>query len=209
MNELTIYGDIGESFWGASVSAVDVKDLLAEMEGDITVRINSAGGSVFDGFAIYNLLAQHDGEVHVKVDGWAASAASVIAMAGDTIEMADNSMIMIHDPWTMTVGDSRDMMKSAELLDQIRDNIVTTYQAKSSLDAEIISEMMKEETWMKADEAIEKGFATAKTSQQAKASNSADKPWMNKAPQAPEIKEPDMSFVNIQKRKLKLLQADA
>jgi ATP-dependent Clp protease protease subunit len=206
MNELTIYGDIGESFWGASVSAVDVKDMLSEMDGDITVRINSAGGSVFDGFAIYNLLAQHDGQVHVKVDGWAASAASVIAMAGDTIEMADNSMIMIHEPWTMAVGDSRDMVKTAELLDKIRDNIITTYQSKSNLDTETISAMMIEETWMKADEAIEKGFATAKTSQKAKASNSVDKPWMNKAPQN---KEHDMSFVNVQRLKLKLLQADA
>ena len=208
MNQIDIYGDIGESFWAESISAVEVKAQLAEMSGDVTVRINSGGGDVFDGIAIYNLLEQYDGQVNVKVDALAASAASVIAMAGDTIEMADNALMMIHEPWTIALGTSTDFAKTAELLDKIRDSIVTTYQAKSELSTDEISAMMKEETWFSADEAISNGFATAKTGVNAKFNNSIAKPWMNKAPEIKEDK-PDMSFINLQKRKLKLLQADA
>lgn len=207
MNEILIYQDIGESFWGDTISANDVKDQLSKMEGDVTVRINSAGGSVFDGFAIYNLLAQHNGQVTVKVDALAASAASVIAMAGDTIEMADNALMMIHEPWTLALGDAEDMRKTGELLDKIRDSIVTTYQSKTDLDTATIEAMMAEETWFSADEAIENGFATSKSSEKA-VMNKIEKPWMNKAPEIKDEK-PDQAFLNIQKRKLKLLKADA
>lgn len=218
MNKLDIYGDIGESFWADSVSAGDVKSQLDGMSGDLTVRINSGGGSVFDGFAIYNLLDQYEGAVHVKVDALAASAASVIAMAGDTIEMADNALMMVHDPWTVAVGNSADMVKTADLLDKIRDSIVTTYQSKSNLDKADIEAMMRDETWFSADEAIEKGFATAKSGEAASVMNKIDRPWMNKAPKIEtpkaedpkiESKGPDMAFLNTQRRKLKLLKADA
>lgn len=209
MNEILIYQDIGESFWGDTISANDVKDQLADMQGDITVRINSAGGSVFDGFAIYNLLKQHDGEITVKVDALAASAASVIAMAGDVIEMADNALMMIHQPWTLALGDAEDMRKTGELLDKIRDSIVTTYQSKSDLDTETIEAMMVEETWFNADEAIENGFATSKSSERG-AMNKLDKPWMNKAPETkPESTDKGQAFLNLQKRRLNLLKADA
>ena len=212
MNQIDIYSDIGESFWGESVSASDVKTMLEDMEGDITVRINSHGGSVFDGFAIYNLLDQHEGEIHVKVDAMAASAASVIAMAGDTIEMADNALMMIHDPWTIAIGDSADLAKTADLLDKIKDSIVTTYKSKSDLDTSEIEQMMSDETWFSADEAIENGFATAKTGELAKAMNSIDKPWMNKAPKIEKTENEESintAFLNNRKRKLKLLMADA
>lgn len=212
MNQIDIYSDIGESFWGESVSANDIKSQLESMSGDVTVRINSAGGSVFDGFAIYNLLDQYNGEIHVKVDALAASAASVIAMAGDSIEMADNALMMIHEPWTIALGNSADMNKTGELLDKIRDSIVITYQSKSSLDKETIEAMMVEETWFNADEAIENGFATAKTGEQSEAMNKLNKPWMNKAPDmdalVPAEEADNTAFLNIQKRKLKLL-ADA
>ena len=210
MNVIDIYSDIGESMWGESVSANDVKAQLDGMSGDVTVRINSGGGSVFDGFAIYNLLDQYDGAVNVKIDALAASAASVIAMAGDTIEMADNALMMIHDPWTVAVGDSNDMKKTAELLDKIRDSIVTTYQSKSKLSAGDIGAMMKSETWFSAAEAIENGFATGTSGKDAEFNNKLNKPWMNKAPkfEAPEDKGIDQNFLNVQKRKLKLL-ADA
>jgi ATP-dependent protease ClpP protease subunit len=211
MNQIDIYGDIGESMWDDSISALDVKTLLNDMEGDITVRINSGGGSVFDGFAIYNLLDQHEGEIHVKIDALAASAASVVAMAGDTVEMADNALFMIHNPWTMALGESKDMIKTAELLDKIRDSIVTTYQSKANLGTGEISDMMDEETWLSADEAIENGFVTAKTGEQA-IMNKVNKPWMNKAPDVSALKQAeektDQAFLNVQRRKLKLL-ADA
>lgn len=208
MNQIDIYSDIGESFWGNSVSANDIKSQLEGMSGDLTVRINSAGGSVFDGFAIYNLLDQYSGDVHVKIDALAASAASVVAMAGDTIEIADNALIMIHDPWTLAVGDSKDMLKTSELLDKIKDSIVTTYQNKTGIDSQELADMMAAETWFNADEAINKGFATSKTTQKAEFSNKLEKPWMNKVPKI-ENKKPDQAFLNIQKRKLKLLKADA
>lgn len=208
MNQIDIYGDIGESFFGDSVSASDVKSQLSSMSGDVLVRINSAGGSVFDGFAIYNLLNEYSGEVTVKIDALAASAASVVAMAGDAIEMADNALFMIHNPWTIALGDSKDMKKTADLLDKIRDSIVTTYQSRSDLSADEISDMMNEETWLNADEAMKKGFITSKSSDSVEISNKIEKPWMNRVIE-PSSSEPDKSFLNIQKRKLKLLKADA
>ena len=208
MNQIDIYSDIGESFWGETISANDVKSMLDDMQGDVTVRINSQGGSVFDGFAIYNLLDQHEGEIHVKVDALAASAASVIAMAGDTIEMADNALMMLHDPWTIAIGDSKDLAKTADLLDKIRDSIVTTYKSKSNLDVHEIAQMMSDETWLNADEAIEHGFATAKTGESEHVMNCEVKPWMNKAPEMENKDKEDKAFLNIRKRRLKLL-ADA
>ena len=211
MNQIDIYGDIGESMWDDSISALDVKTLLNDMEGDITVRINSGGGSVFDGFAIYNLLDQHEGEIHVKIDALAASAASVVAMAGDTVEMAGNALFMMHNPWTMALGESKDMIKTAELLDKIRDSIVTTYQKRTNLGTGEISDMMDAETWLSADEAVENGFVTAKT-EAGSIMNKVNKPWMNKAPDITALtqaeEETDQAFLNIQRRKLKLL-ADA
>ena len=207
MNEISIYGDIGESFWGESITASSVKDLLEGMEGELTVRINSGGGDVFDGFAIYNLLNQYDGEVTVKIDALAASAASVIAMAGDNIEIADNALLMVHNPWTLTLGESKDMIKTAELLDKIRDSIVTTYQARTGLETDTLSAMMDEETWLNADEALAQGFATIKTEDKA-VMNKIERPWMNKAPEVKDD-EPNLAFLNTQKRRLKLLKADA
>ena len=148
MNELLIYSDIGESFFYDSVSAKSIKSQLDGMTGALSVRINSPGGDVFDGFAIYNLLAQYEGQVTVHIDGLAASAASVIAMAGDEIIMADNALMMIHDPWTISVGDSSEMRSTADLLDKIKGSIVTTYLSKSSLsEGEIADNLQK--PWIK------------------------------------------------------------
>jgi ATP-dependent Clp endopeptidase proteolytic subunit ClpP len=183
MNEIIIYGDIGESIWGESVRAVDVQKNLASMQGDVTVRINSPGGSVFDGFAIYSLLKAHQGDVTIHVDGLAASAASVIAMAGDTIVMGETAIMMIHNPWTMAVGDAEEMIKTAQALEKIKDSIVIAYQSKAEgLSVEEISAMMDDETWMSADEAITMGFASSLTESYAVA-NSVERPWINKAPE--------------------------
>jgi ATP-dependent protease ClpP protease subunit len=208
MNELMIYGDIGESFWGDSVTASDVKKLLDGMDGDVTVRINSPGGSVFDGFAIYNLLRAHNGSVTVHVDGLAASAASVIAMAGDEVIMGAASMLMIHDPWTMAVGDSGEMRKTAETLDKIRDSIVDAYASKASdVDREEIARMMAEETWMTATEAQSMGFAS-KTEEGGATISNLSRPWINSAPSQEKI--PDSPEANtawrvaLQSRKLAL-----
>lgn len=183
MPEILIYDDIGPEEWGG-VSAKAVKAQLDAM-GDateITVRINSPGGDVFDGFAIYNLLKQHPAHVTVKVDGMAASAASVIAMAGDTIEMASNARMMIHNPWTMAVGDSASLQKTAALLDQIKESIVATYKARVSMEEADIAEAMDAEFWFGAKAAIELGFADAEAGTAKPVKNTA-KPWIRNAPQ--------------------------
>jgi len=183
MNELIIYGDIGESMWGDSVTASTVKNMLDRMDqGDLTVRINSPGGSVFDGFAIYNMIRQRDGKTTVYVDGLAASAASVIAMAGDEVVMGQASMLMIHDPYTMSVGGSEDMRKTADMLDKIKESIVAAYESRSEQGAEIISQMMTDETWFTADESVSMGFANRVEAGKATVSN-LSRPWINKMPE--------------------------
>jgi ATP-dependent Clp protease protease subunit len=191
MNELLIYSDIGESFFYDSVSAKSVKSAIAGMSGDLSVRINSPGGDVFDGFAIYNMLAQYDGKVTVHIDGLAASAASVIAMAGDEIVMADNALMMIHDPWTISVGDASEMRTTADLLDKIKGSIVTTYLSKTVLDEADVADKMAAETWFNADEAVEYGFATSKVSESAKIANSIEKPWIKNAPRPAANSQPE------------------
>jgi ATP-dependent Clp protease, protease subunit len=186
MPEILIYSDIGPEEWGG-VSAKAVKAQLDTMNdaAEITVRINSPGGDVFDGFAIYNLLAQHPAKINVKVDGWAASAASVIAMAGDTVEMAANALMMIHNPWTLAIGDSANMRKTADLLDQIKGSIVTTYKAKTDMADDDIATLMDAETWFDAQGAVDAGLATGVTGKtEHKAKNTA-KAWIRNAPQEP------------------------
>ena len=186
MPEILIYSDIGPEEWGG-VSAKAVKAQLDTMKdaAEITVRINSPGGDVFDGFAIYNLLAQHPAKIHVKVDGWAASAASVIAMAGDTVEIAANALMMIHNPWTFAMGDSEAMLKTAGLLEQIKASIVTTYKTKTSLPDEEIAALMDAETWFDAQGALDAGFATSVSGQSGKVKN-MPKAWIRNAPQVQE-----------------------
>lgn len=186
MPEILIYADIGPDYWGdgSSVSAKAVKAQLDKMTdaAEITVRINSPGGDVFDGFAIYNLLAQHPAKIRVKVDGWAASAASVIAMAGDTVEMAANALLMIHNPWTMAIGDSESMLKTAALLEQIKGSIITTYKSKTTLDDGDIAALMDAETWFDAQGAVDAGLATAIVGKSQGVKNTA-KAWIRNAPQ--------------------------
>jgi ATP-dependent protease ClpP protease subunit len=190
MAEILIYDDIGPEEWGG-VSAKAVKAQLDAMPDadQIVVRINSPGGDVFDGFAIYNLLKQHPAHITVKVDGMAASAASVIAMAGDTIEMASNARMMIHNPWTLAVGDSAEMRKKAELLDQIKESIVATYKARVKMEEADIAEAMDSEWWFGAKAAIEHGFADAESGA-AKAIKNTAKPWIRNAPVEPIAPEP-------------------
>lgn len=186
MPEILIYSDIGPEEWGG-VSAKAVKAQLDTMQdaAEITVRINSPGGDVFDGFAIYNLLAQHPAKIAVKVDGWAASAASVIAMAGDTVEMAANALMMIHNPWTMAIGDSANMRKTADLLDQIKGSILTTYKSKTEMSEDDIAALMDAETWFDAQGAMEAGLATAIVGKSEHKTKNTAKSWIRNAPQEP------------------------
>lgn len=156
--ELFIYDSIG-GFWGG-VNAKDVADALASMKGAkrLVVRINSPGGDVFEASAIYNLIRDFKAERTVKVDGLAASAASVIAMAGDKILTAANAMWMIHDPWGFSMGTAEEMRATANVLDKVRETILDTYVKRTAGTRGQISQWMADETWMTATEAKERGF---------------------------------------------------
>lgn len=160
---LYIYDDIGPA-WAGMIDAGSVAAALRDA-GDvdtIVVRINSPGGGVFEAAAIYNQLREHAAEIHVKIDGVAASAASVIAMAGDKIEIAGNAMIMIHQASTIAWGNSAELTKTAEMLDKVDTTIVDTYAARTGRDAQEIRDWMASETWFGADDAVANGFADSK-----------------------------------------------
>jgi HK97 family phage portal protein len=161
VGEIFLFDDIGDSFDGTTAKsfATDLKSLGQVRRLD--VFINSPGGSVFDGVAIFNQLKRHPAEKNVMIDGIAASIASVIAMAGDRITIASNGFVMIHDPWVIAMGGPAEMRKVAEQLDKVRDSIVDTYAARTGAAPNVIADMMAEETWMTAAEAVDLGFADA------------------------------------------------
>jgi ATP-dependent Clp protease, protease subunit len=162
--EILIYEDVGEGFFGG-VSAKQFSAELADL-GDVTaldVRINSYGGDVFDGLAIYNALVRHPATVTTHVDGIAASIASVIAMAGDTINIAESGWMMVHDAWGMAIGNARDMRDMADKLEATSQTIGNVYAARTGRSKDIIAGYMAEELWLDAPTAIAEGFATAMT----------------------------------------------
>jgi ATP-dependent Clp protease, protease subunit len=152
--EISIYDSIGGYEINAKQFADDLKALDVQT---IHLRINSPGGSVIDGNAIFNALQRHSAKVITHIDGLAASMASVIAMAGDEIRMADNALLMIHNPWTFSMGDADDLRADADLLDKMRDIIVGAY-GRSQYNAEELKDLMDAETWMTAQEALDAGF---------------------------------------------------
>lgn len=159
--DLYIYGEISDySWWEDVVTPKQFADDLQEVKNvDIlNVRINSVGGDVFAAHAIYSLLKSCKAEVIVYIDGLAASAATIIMMAGDKICMPPNAMIMIHNPWTYARGSAKDLEKSIEVLEKVKDSIILAYQAKTGLDKEELSQLMDEETWMTGQEAFDRGF---------------------------------------------------
>ena len=163
VGELLLYGDICtyESWWGDDVTPKQFKedlDALGEVN-EIHVFINSNGGDVFAGQAIHSMLKRHKAKVTVYVDGLAASIASVIAMAGDTVIMPRNAMMMIHNPWTIGIGDASDFRKLADDLDKARESIIVTYENKSGMERDKVIELLDAETWMTAEEAVAYGLA--------------------------------------------------
>jgi ATP-dependent protease ClpP protease subunit len=159
--EVLIYGDIGESWWGEFVTAKEfVREIAALDVDELTVRINSYGGSVSDGIAIFNALKRHKAHVTISIDGVAASIASLIAMAGDTIEMAENSLLMIHAPWGYAVGNSADMREYADMLDTWSQAMATSYAAQTDKPLEEMLSLLTdgEDHWYTAEEAKAAGF---------------------------------------------------
>ena len=147
-----------ESWFGDEVTPKQFKDELNSGKGDIVVWINSPGGDCLAASLIYTMLMEYKGQVTVKIDGIAASAASVIAMAGTKVCMSPTSMMMIHNPMTLAMGDKGEMTKAIEMLDAVKESIINAYEIKTGLRRNKISEMMNNETWMDCKKAIELKF---------------------------------------------------
>ena len=153
-----LYDEVGAFGAGSKEFLAD----LGKLDGQhIHLRINSPGGSVVEGTAIYNALRRHKGGVTVHIDALAASMASVIAMSGSPVYIADNALLMIHNPWTVSMGESKDLRKEADLLDKLKSTLVNAYTRKTGMDQAQVAEMMDAETWLDAVEAVALGFADA------------------------------------------------
>ena len=148
-----------ESFWGDEITPQMFWDELEAEDGDITVWINSPGGNVFAAAEIYTMLLEYKGAVTVKIASIAASAASVVAMAGNRVLMSPTALLMIHDPSTIAMGNAKDMEKAIETLNEVKESIINAYAAKSGMRRGKIAELMSNETWMNAKKALEYGFA--------------------------------------------------
>ena len=157
---LHLNGTIAEESWfDDDVTPQLFKDELFSGDGDVTVWINSPGGDCVAAAQIYNMLKDYNGNVTIKIDGIAASAASVIAMAGSTVLMSPVSMLMIHNPMTVAMGNAGDMQKAIEMLDEVKESIINAYHLKTGMSRAKISHLMDSETWMNAYKAVELGFA--------------------------------------------------
>ena len=174
--EISIFGDIGYSWWGDSVTAADFQKDFDKIKdkAQINVLINSEGGDVFEGITIHNIIASKRDKVTVEVMGLAASAASVIALSGKELFMREGSMLMIHNVWTFAFGNANDLREQADTLDKVSNQLVNIYEAHSDLSAEEIKDFMDAETWFTASEAVEYGFADEEITDKIAASISID-----------------------------------
>ena len=161
--EVDLFDEIGG--WG--IYAKELKDELSNMIGnpteEVLVNINSPGGSVFEGIEIYNYLKGLPNKVTVKINSLAASIATVIALGADELEISESAFFMIHNPWTMAGGEAEDLRKQADVLDKIKETILSIYEKNSNLSRERLTALMNEETWLTGAEALEYGFATRLT----------------------------------------------
>ena len=158
--ELIFNGPISdETWWGDEITPSLFRDELSKVSGNLTVWLNSPGGDCFAASQIYTMLRNHKGRITVKIDGIAASAASVVAMAGDETFIAPTAMLMIHNPMTFAAGNKADMEKAIELLEEVKESIINAYARKTALSRNKISKLMDDETWMNAEKALQLGFA--------------------------------------------------
>ncbi|WP_296561423.1 head maturation protease, ClpP-related [uncultured Acetobacterium sp.] len=157
---LYLNGAIAEESWfGDEVTPKQFKSELVSGEGDIDIWINSPGGDCIAASQIYNMLMDYKGNVTVKIDGIAASAASVIAMAGTTVKVSPTSLMMIHNPLTVAIGDSAEMKKAIQMLDEVKESIINAYELKTGQPRAKLSKLMDGETWLNANKSLELGFA--------------------------------------------------
>ena len=185
---LFLNGEISDETWyGDEVTPQLFKDELNAESGDITVWINSPGGDVFAAAQIYNMLRDYKGHVTVKIDGLAASAASVIAVAGDTVLVSPVAMMMIHNPATIAMGNTKDMEAAIAMLNEVKESILNAYVDKTGLSRNKLSKMMDDETWFNSKKAVELGFADKVLF----AAAEKKKPEENQDPDEKEGKEPE------------------
>lgn len=171
---LTLSGVIAEESWfDDEVTPKIFRDELMSGEGDITVWINSPGGDCIAAAQIYNMLLEYKGNVTIKIDGIAASAASVVAMAGNKVIMSPVSMLMIHNPMTMAAGDTTEMKKAISMLTEVKESIINAYELKTGMSRDKIAKLMDAETWMDANRAVELGFADEILSRESSVKQSA------------------------------------
>ena len=158
--EILLYGVIGDDGYWDEVTSKEFAEQLKEVEDaeTISVRINSPGGDVFAGQAIYSMLKRCKAQIVVYIDGLAASIASLVAMAGDKVIMPKNSMMMIHKPWTISAGNANDMRQQADTLDKVEESMLAAYVEKTGLAEDEIKQLLADETWLTASMALEKGF---------------------------------------------------
>jgi ATP-dependent protease ClpP protease subunit len=188
MTDILLYGIIGDEY--DKLDAKTIFSAIASSDGDLIVRINSPGGYVMEGLAIFNALVSAKAagrKVTVYIDGLAASMASVIAMAGDEIIMADNALMMIHNPWDVAIGDARELRAAADKLDVIRDQLVRIYSGQTGLSAEELIPMLDAETWLTSEQALEQKFVTSVTEASSAAACDVTAFGFRKAPENPRI----------------------
>ena len=174
---LLLDGEISDEAWfGDEVTPAIFREELHAAEGDVVLWINSPGGDCFAAAQIYNMLMDYPGNVTVRIDSLAASAASVIAMAGSTVEISPVGMILVHNPMTISIGDVQEMERAITLLAEVKESIINAYEIKTGMSRSKISRLMDAETWMNAKKAVELGFADAVLSEKKErpASDEAD-----------------------------------
>ncbi|GBQ96471.1 peptidase S14 ClpP [Acetobacter nitrogenifigens DSM 23921 = NBRC 105050] len=192
--EILLYDEIG--FWG--VTAKDFVQMLAQAgDGDLVVRINSPGGDVFDGLAIFAALQAHSGAVSVVVDGLAASIASVIALSASTVTMAENAFLMIHNAWGAVVGNRNDMSETAAILAKVDGQLASLYAQKTGQTPDAMSQLMNAETWFTAQEARDIGFADALVSGASNAKAALRPGVFARAPEALSTSDPAAELADI------------
>lgn len=208
---IEIYGPIGESFFDDSVSAKAFNEELKNLPKDVTnieVRLNSPGGSVFDGMTIYERLRQHKANVTVYIDGLAASIASVIAMAGDKVYIGEGALVMIHRPMAGVMGNTDEMLRMIEVLEKIENQMIGIYERNTDVTSSELQEMLLDDYWMEAKEAVNKGFADEFASEEANvaavASMIDSSEWIRKRP---EIKTANQVVQEELKNKIKEMKS--
>lgn len=185
--DLVIYGPVGEVMWGDEVSAKMVSDELKKLPDsvkEINVRLNSPGGDCFMGIAIYNRLKQHPAKIKCYVDGLSASIASIIMLAADEVIIGEGALVMIHLPWSVSMGNRNDLENTISRLMDVEEQMISIYSKRMKMSRAEIRALLEKETWMDAQEAVDVGLATSMMAEKAKiAASSLKASWIHKKPE--------------------------